>query len=273
MAKGEIISQTPQAGTEVTPEEQEVTFVISDGVEPIEMENYLTWSQADAYSDLTTKGITEDHIKIEEDYSGDYAPGTVMEQSPGAGKEAIPGSTVVTLVISKGQSELTLESFDGMSLSDAQKYLAQQGLAQGDTTEEYSEDVPTGQVISTSPKAGSKVAIGSTVSLVISKGKEPEAEPTDYTVKYSASYQAEDTQTSSGEDLPEQKIKVWIVDHKNKNKKEVDNFTLKSASQQHTGTVTVSIAEGETAIIYYQRDNGPIGEKEISGDTTINLDE
>ncbi|WP_368252398.1 Stk1 family PASTA domain-containing Ser/Thr kinase [Enterococcus sp. 2201sp1_2201st1_B8_2201SCRN_220225] len=269
--KGDIISQTPAVGTEVTPEEQEVTFVISDGVEPITMENYLNWNQADAYSDLTTQGIAEDHIKIEEDYSSEYAAGTVMKQSPGAGKEVIPGDTVVTLVISRGQSELTLESLKGKSLSEAQSYLSEQGLVQGDTTEEYSKDVPEGQVISTSPEAGSKVAIGSSVSLVVSKGKEPEAEVTDYTVRYSASYDTEGTQTSSGEDLPEQKIKVWIVDHKNKNKKEVDSFTLKSASQQHTGTVTVSIAEGESATIYYQRDNGSIGEQTITEDTNITI--
>ncbi len=39
--EGEIISQTPEKGEEVVPDEQEVEFVVSDGVEPIEMDNYL----------------------------------------------------------------------------------------------------------------------------------------------------------------------------------------------------------------------------------------
>ena len=61
------------------------------------------------------------------------------------------------------------------------------------------------------------------------------------------------------------------MDHKNKNKKEVDNFTLKSASQQHTGTVSVTVVAGESATIYYQRDNGTIGEQEITEDTSITI--
>lgn len=270
--EGDIISQTPAEGEEVVPSEQEVAFVISDGVEPIEMENYLGWSQADAYSDLTTRGVSEDDIQIEEDYSSDYQAGTVMKQSPGAGKEVVPGDTTVTLVISKGQSEFTLESLKGKSVSEAQEYLKEQGLNQGDTSEEYSEDIPEGQVIRTSPEAGSKVAVGSTVSFVVSKGKEPEPEEEEYTVKYSASYVTNGaTQDSSSAELPAQNIKVWIVDHKNKNKKEVDNFTLKSASQQHTGTVTVTVVAGESATIYYQRDNGTIGEQEITGDTSVTI--
>lgn len=271
VAKGDIISQTPMKGEEVVPSEQEVSFVISEGVEPIEMENYLGVSQSEAISDLTTKGISEDYIKIEEDYSSDYGAGTVMKQSPGVGKEAVPGSTTVTLVISKGKSEFILESLKGKSLSEAQSYLEEQGLAQGDTDEEYSDSVPEGQVIRTNPEAGSKVAVGSTVSLVVSKGKEPEPEEEEYTVKYSASYVTPETQDSSSTNLPAQTIKVWIVDHKNKNKKEVDNFTLKSASQQHTGTVSVTVVAGESATIYYQRDNGTIGEQEITEDTSITI--
>lgn len=271
--EGEIISQTPEKGEEVVPDEQEVEFVVSDGVEPIEMDNYLGWDQGDAYSDLTTRGISKDDIQIEEDYSSDYPAGTVMKQSPGAGKEVVPGSTAVTLVISKGQSELTLKSLKGQSVSEAQSYLAEQGLVQGDTSEEYSDDVSQGQVIRTSPEAGSKVAIGSTVSFVVSKGKEPEPEEKEYTVKYSASYVTSGTtqDSSTSTELPAQTVKVWIVDHKNKDKKEVDNFTLKSASQQHTGTVTVTVVEGESATIYYQRDNGSIGEQAITGDTTITI--
>ena len=95
------------------------------------MDNYLGWDQGDAYSDLTTRGISKDDIQIEEDYSSDYPAGTVMKQSPGAGKEVVPGSTAVTLVISKGQSELTLKSLKGQSVSEAQSYLAEQGLVQG----------------------------------------------------------------------------------------------------------------------------------------------
>ena len=92
-------------------------------------------------------------------------------------------------------------------------------------------------------------------------------------MKYSASYVTSGTtqDSSTSTELPAQTVKVWIVDHKNKDKKEVDNFTLKSASQQHTGTVTVTVVEGESATIYYQRDNGSIGEQAITGDTTITI--
>jgi hypothetical protein len=51
------------------------------------------------------------------------------------------------------------------------------GVFPGEVSSEYSEDVPAGWIIRTTPEAGAVVPLGTTVSFVISSGPAPVAEP------------------------------------------------------------------------------------------------
>ena len=72
-----------------------------------------------------------------------------------------PPGTTVTVPNLVGQAQLAAEAA-----------VVAAGLKVGNITEEFSADIPKGQVISQSPAAGTHVARGAQVSLVISKGKE-----------------------------------------------------------------------------------------------------
>ncbi|TNY37776.1 Stk1 family PASTA domain-containing Ser/Thr kinase [Thermomonospora catenispora] len=62
---------------------------------------------------------------------------------------------------------------EGKRREEAEKALTDAGLKVGEVTEEYSDEVAKGRVISTDPAAGEQVATGESVNLVVSKGKEP----------------------------------------------------------------------------------------------------
>jgi len=63
----------------------------------------------------------------------------------------------------------------GMTQADAQAAIGTAQLVVGTVTEEYSDTVPAGNVISQDPAAGTSVPIGSAVNLVVSLGQQGEA--------------------------------------------------------------------------------------------------
>ncbi|RAY14642.1 Stk1 family PASTA domain-containing Ser/Thr kinase [Actinomadura craniellae] len=61
----------------------------------------------------------------------------------------------------------------GTSQQEAEQALTTAGLKVGEVTEEYSDDVAKGDVISTNPEEAKQVDKGTEVALVVSKGKQP----------------------------------------------------------------------------------------------------
>lgn len=61
----------------------------------------------------------------------------------------------------------------GKTEAEARSAIISAGLTVGTVTQEYSDSVPAGKVISQTPSAGTEVDSGSTVNLVVSKGAKP----------------------------------------------------------------------------------------------------
>jgi serine/threonine-protein kinase len=99
----------------------------------------------------------------------------VATQNPGAGEQADEGSTV-RLFVSDGPGSGTVPPVTGMSQAKAEKALKSAGFKVS-STQAYSADVKTGQVISSSPPEGSTAEKGSTVRLTVSRGAQPVAVP------------------------------------------------------------------------------------------------
>jgi DNA-binding beta-propeller fold protein YncE len=98
--------------------------------------------------------------------SNGVAPRTVLGESPAAGTPAAPG-TAVNLVVS---AYSTVPDVTGQPSGTAVSALTASGLAAGNVTSQTSSSVPSGDVISESPAAGSVVAPSSSVNLVVSSG-------------------------------------------------------------------------------------------------------
>ena len=106
----------------------------------------------------------------EEQPSTDVEAGLVVETSPVAGTEVDLGSTV-TMIVSTGPSTIPVPDVVGQAAADAQAALEGEGFVVT-ITEQASDDVEEGLVISTNPVAGTEVAPGTTVDMEVSTGPE-----------------------------------------------------------------------------------------------------
>jgi beta-lactam-binding protein with PASTA domain/tRNA A-37 threonylcarbamoyl transferase component Bud32 len=97
--------------------------------------------------------------------------GQVIAQDPEAGATAHEGDTV-TIIVSGGPRETEVPNLEGLTQEEAEQELEDARLELGNVTEEASEDVEEGRVVSQSPRAGQEAARGSAVDLVISSGPE-----------------------------------------------------------------------------------------------------
>jgi eukaryotic-like serine/threonine-protein kinase len=107
-----------------------------------------------------------------QEFSETRAEGTVLRVEPAPGSELGKQSTV-RLVVSKGKERYAVPNLVGSKLGRAGSALAPLTLRLGDTTKEWSETVDEGVVISQDPPAGESVRRNTTVSVVVSKGREP----------------------------------------------------------------------------------------------------
>jgi beta-lactam-binding protein with PASTA domain/serine/threonine protein kinase len=105
-------------------------------------------------------------------YSENVAPGLVIATDPGPGGQVLDGGTV-TLTLSLGPERYDVPDLAGQTEDQAQDALAATNLAFGASKGRWSETVPEGQVIRTSPKAGTTLKPGATVDLVLSRGRKP----------------------------------------------------------------------------------------------------
>lgn len=104
----------------------------------------------------------------EQRYHQSAPEGTVLEQTPPAGSRE-PRGTTIALDLSRGPRFGEVPAVVGMAQGEAERLIDEAGLERG-IVREQSSDEPRGQVLSTTPEAGSRVALPASVSLVVSTG-------------------------------------------------------------------------------------------------------
>ncbi|MEM7612367.1 MAG: PASTA domain-containing protein [Pseudomonadota bacterium] len=95
----------------------------------------------------------------------DLVIGTV----PAAGL-SVPAGSRVNLVVSSGSANVVVPMTAGTTSATAQTLITDAGLVVGDIANEASDTVPTGEVIRTTPEAGSTVARDTPIRIVVSTG-------------------------------------------------------------------------------------------------------
>jgi eukaryotic-like serine/threonine-protein kinase len=121
---------------------------------------------------LQNQGFEVDVVPIQSDTVPDDR---VAGQRPEAGETADEGS-VVTITVSSGPGEAPVPIVQGLPADEAEAHLREAGF-KSERREQFSDTVRSGRVIETSPAEGSTVRKGSTVTLVVSRGKEKVAVP------------------------------------------------------------------------------------------------
>ena len=164
---GQVVSQDPEAGSKVK-EERMVTIYISKGGEEIEMPELKGMTKSSAEDRLKKLGLKLGTVA---EVNSSEPEGTVLSSQPKAGTKISKGDTV-DVTVSKGEkkNKLALPSYVGSSLNTAKSNLSANKLRVGNITQEPS-DKPEGTVLSQSPVAGSDVAEGTAIDLVVAGPK------------------------------------------------------------------------------------------------------
>src|SRR6202011_5027263 len=166
VATGKVISQDPASGSSVA-QGSPVNLVISSGPQMVTVPNVEGLTQDAATTAITAAKLTEGTVTQQS--SNTVATGKVISQDPASGNSVAQGSPV-NLVISSGPQMVTVPNVAGLTQDAATAAIRAAKLTGGTVTQQSSNTVATGNVISQDPASGSSVAQGSPVNLVISSG-------------------------------------------------------------------------------------------------------
>jgi serine/threonine-protein kinase len=156
--QGFIMRSTPAAGERIKRNSQ-VTLFVSKGIEQIALSNYKGKSGEQALNELTEAGFD---VKTKYVFSEDLPVGAVISQTPGAG-EADKGSAI-TLLVSKGSEFVFIPNIFSVSETKAIAALKDQDLK---VVVKKVGNKKNKVVTNVSPKVGTKVKRGSTVTITV----------------------------------------------------------------------------------------------------------
>lgn len=170
--KGTVCEQKTEAGTKV-PVNTTIEVVVSSELigEEIDVPDVSGYDETSAQRMLEDAGLTQ--VKSEFEYSDKYDAGDVIGTTPEAGAK-VTAETEITMYVSKGSQKIEVPDVVGDKEASAVAELEDAGLVIEKTTYDYSDDVPKGNVVSQSITAGKKVAKGTKIDIVVSRGAKPE---------------------------------------------------------------------------------------------------
>jgi beta-lactam-binding protein with PASTA domain/predicted Ser/Thr protein kinase len=144
-----------------------VAAVVLTGKDKVTVTNVVGSPQAESEIVLRRKGLSTDVTQKE---SATQAKGTVIAQDPAGGSRVAKG-TLVNLTVSSGPGTAVVPDLTKQARSAARKKLTELGfnVAEEQTT---SDTVKQNRVISTRPDIGRELQKGTTVTIVVSSGKE-----------------------------------------------------------------------------------------------------
>ncbi len=164
---GQIISQDVTKGEMVDKGSNIYVVTAADAAKDlIYIPDVVGYDVDSAASLLENEGFT---VSKEFQYSSTVPAQQVISQSPSGGNSGNAGD-VVTIYVSQGTESTTVPTVVGSSESEARNALGNAGLNVGTVTQDYSNSVAEGNVISQSISGGSSVSQGTAVDLTVSLG-------------------------------------------------------------------------------------------------------
>ncbi|MBM7665111.1 serine/threonine-protein kinase [Solibacillus kalamii] len=244
---GNIIETNPQAGRE-RDKGTTVDLIVSIGKELTKMEDFVGKQRDEVIDELEEYNSYD----FREEYSSEHAAGEIIGQTPEAGEEIHVNETDVVLTVSRGQEQVTVRDLMAFNDANRSEYEKSSGFKVNVTGEEYS-DKPAGEVISQTPKAGTKLEKGGTINVVISKGPKAKQEKF-YTKTIEIPYEP-------FEEGIEQEVSIYIQDKTRTMAEPVEKLTI---NEDTLYTIKLVIVEGDKAAYQIVRDNNVIENKTIT---------
>ena len=164
---GTVLAQRPSRGR--MSEGSTMSVLLSLGPQPVKVPTGLSgMHQADAAAVLQALGLKVGNVT--QATSLTVASGDVISSNPSTGT-LLPGQAV-DLTVSSGKPMVAIPALSGanaQSFAAAQSALQAVGLTAVES-DAFNDTVPKGQVIGTQPPGGTSLAVGSQVTVLVSKG-------------------------------------------------------------------------------------------------------
>jgi serine/threonine-protein kinase len=154
---GLIIDGNPSSGSPVR-RDSSVDLMISKGMEQVELTNFQGKTSDQAQSELTAAGLI---ASSKYEYSDTIPIGTVISQTP-SDVSTVGKGEKITIIISKGPSKIFVPNVYSLSKLAATKILEDLGFKV-----EFKYIAKKKSVTNISPKSGTAVAPGSTVTITL----------------------------------------------------------------------------------------------------------
>ncbi|MCF2706482.1 Stk1 family PASTA domain-containing Ser/Thr kinase [Arcanobacterium haemolyticum] len=165
VANGLVISTDPAGGDKAHPSTP-IAVTVSLGIEQVTVPDLTGTTEVEAQTAVADARLT---WQKDEAYSETVAAGSVISQSIESGR-LVDHDSAITVTISKGREPIPVPTVVGASRDAAVASIEKLGLT-ATVTEEFSDDVPQGNVISQDPSTGTRYR-GDAISVVVSKGPE-----------------------------------------------------------------------------------------------------
>ncbi|WP_435300234.1 Stk1 family PASTA domain-containing Ser/Thr kinase [Timonella sp. A28] len=166
--EGEIISADPSSGERIK-KHSTVSLVVSLGIEEHAVPKDMTGKTFNEVS-AALEGVGFSNIVPDLKFDTKIKKNTVMKMSVKEGA-MLPHNTEIVVTVSNGPEPITVPQISGETKASAEKILATYEL-QPKYTEQYSNSVAKGKVISQDPKQGTPGYRGDKVSVSVSLGPE-----------------------------------------------------------------------------------------------------
>jgi serine/threonine-protein kinase len=168
VAKGQVISTSPNAGQSV-PAGSKVTLFISSGPAKVNVPDVTGEPENRAKSDLQAAGF---EVSATSQTTSSTPNGDVISQSPSGNSKAAPGSTV-SIVVAKAATTTQIPDVRGQAAATATSALQAAGLEVTQETKTVFHQSKNGIVLRESPSSGSRVKKGSTVTITVGQYSAP----------------------------------------------------------------------------------------------------
>lgn len=135
-------------------------------VKEVEVPNIVGKTTEEAKKELVSLNLTLVEAGTE---VSDQPEGTVLEINPKAGTKVRENSEV-RVIVSGGETKLKMPNLEEYDINTAKTILNSLGLTIASSSEEYSDNVAKGQIISQDPSPDTEVSASDKITVVISKG-------------------------------------------------------------------------------------------------------
>ena len=167
VAEGVVFDQDPAGGTRVVTGSV-VRLRVSSGVGEVDVPDVVGRTEAEAVRILAAAELGS---RTEFRADDTVEEGRVIIQNPPVGAKA-PRRSEVTIIVSSGSDRVEVPQLVGQTETSAANQLGRLDLVVA-IDRQFSADQPDGVVLATNPGAGTRVAKGDTIVLVVSRGPEP----------------------------------------------------------------------------------------------------